>query len=583
MAKEKALLNNRNIASAVASLGGKVKFIERQLHIEQLRFKDEHNARPADTVEEHQEAEDAMLVATIEAVGGVVLPLIVVDLHKQEKGRDLYAVAAGGRRLRALQFLRKENRLENLMIACREVESFDPLLISLIENMARQRMHPADECVAFGKLVAKGQGAESIAAAFGTDVKHVHRCLALAKLHPQLLNEFRKRTFGMDVAKALTCEPDTTKQLAAWKKLSAYHRDNAHCVRQALIAQDLRSGDRLVRFVGLEAYREAGGELREDLFATDAIDAMILVDPGLVESLARAKLEDKVAALLGQGWAWAEALEQVHNYDVRREAASRGFLRVEVRGTERSTSGYFVYCDQSGNLQIDGPYMAKKEAKALERKKAGVSDSEGVAAEPRISESLMTSLTAHKTAALQCALLKTPRVALALLAANAVSQFYGQGRLRVRFDSQRDRLESLARGFEQTKAAPALSEVDRVWEARIPEDADAFAWFLEQPEAVSIEAVVWATARAFNVIGGRTAAEDVADLEKALSFNLADYFKPTVENYLGQVSKAQIVGDVTEALGAEAAAPLEGMKKGEMAAAAEAKLAEVAWVPQAIR
>lgn len=581
MAKE--TLNTTSIAGAVASIAGKGRFIERQLHIEQLRFKDEHNARPEDTVEDGQEDADAMLVATIEAVGGVVLPLIVVDLHKQEKGRALYAVAAGGRRLRALQFLWKAERLENAVISCREVESFDPLLISLIENMARQRMHPADECVAFGKLVAKGQGAESIAAAFGVDVKHVHRCLALAKLHPQLLGEFKQRAFGMDVAKALTCEPDAAKQLAAWKKLPAYQRNNAHLVRQALIAQDLRSGDRLVRFVGLEAYQAAGGEVREDLFATDAIDSMILGDPGLVESLARAKLEDKASGLLGQGWAWAEALEESHNYEVGRVAASRGFLRVEARGADRSKSGYFVYCDQSGGMQIDGPYMAKKEAKAQERKKGAQSDSEGVAAESRISESLMASLTAHKTGALQCALLKTPRVALALLAANSVSEFHGHGRLRVRFEGQGDRVESLARGFEQTKAASALREVDVAWEARIPEDGDAFAWFLEQPEAVSIEAIVWATARAFTVISGRTAAEDVADIEKALSFNLTDYFKPTVENYLGQVSKAQIIGDVAEALGTQAAAPLEGMKKGEMAAAAEAKLAGVAWVPQVIR
>jgi ParB family transcriptional regulator, chromosome partitioning protein len=592
MAKEVASNIATAAATAVAALGGKCKFTERQLHIEQLRFKDEHNARPEDSDESGFDDEEGLgagvpmntLIATIEAVGGLILPLIVVDLRKQEKGRALYAVAAGGRRLRALQFLWKAKRLSSPLISCREVESFDPLLISLIENMARVPMHPADECVAFGKLVEKGQGVESIAAAFAVDAKHVQRCLALAKLHPDLMAQFRERKFSMDVAKALTCEPDTGKQIAVWKKLQAYQRASAHDVRRALVAQDLRSGDRLVRFVGLAVYEAAGGAVREDLFATNAGEAMILSDPGLVDTLARAKLEDKAAALVTQGWSWAEVLEETHAYEVGREAQSRGLQRVESRGVDRAVAGYFVYCDQSGSMQIDGPYMPKKEAKAAERKKAGAEGGAGAGeVEVKVAESLMTSLTAHKSAALQVALARNARVTLALLAANAVSDFERQN-LEIRFDSQAHRIESLARGYEQSPSAAVLTELQAAWESRIPEGEDAFAWFLSQPESVSIEAIVWGTARTFTIVNGRHGTPNgVEALQKALAFNLAEHFRPTVATYLGQVPKKQIISDVAEALGAPVASTLEGMKKDELAAAAEAKLSETTWVPAAIR
>lgn len=572
----------------------KVKFTERKLHIEQLRFSDEHNARTGGEPKAWADGDEddnlagglpmPVLMATIEAVG-LILPLIVVDMKKKDsKGRSLYSVAAGKRRTTALLSLWKGKRLADPMIVCREVEQVDPMLISLIENIARQPMHPADECTAFAKLVDKGQGVESVAAAFAVDVKHVRQRLALAKLHPELLALFRERKFGMDVAKALTGEPDQARQLAAWKKLPAYQKGNPHHIRQALTGEDLRSGDRMARFVGIEEYKTAGGETREDVFATDERENIIWADPGLVETLAAAKLEDKAAALVAQGWAWGEVVENAHSYDVDRVAESRGFQRVDMRGADRTKAGYFVYCDQSGSMQINGPYMPKKEAKAHERKKAGGDASQGVAAEAKVPDSLMHSLTAHKSAALQVALMKNSRVALALLAANVVSDYFNRQHLNVRFENQGHRIASLARGYENTKPSAALAEIDEAWESRIPEGTEPLSWFLEQPEAVSLEAIVWGSARSFSIINGREGTPEGVDaLQQALGFNLADHFKPTVETYLSQVPKAKIISDVTEALGAQAAAALGSMKKDELAAVAEAKLADAPWVPEAIR
>lgn len=578
-------------------VAAKAMFTERKLHLDQLRFTEEHNARPEGANEDEAAGEDdeagasggmpmSMLIATIEAVGGLILPLIVVDLKKKGKGDlPLYGVVAGARRLRALLTLRKEGRLSELVIPCREVEKVNPMLISLIENTARVPMHAADECVAFGKLIAKGQSLEGIAASFSVDVRHVQRSLALAKLHPKLLDLFRQRKLGAGAAKALTTEPDQARQLAVWNKMPAYNRGNEHVLRRMLTEQDMGSGDRLVRFVGLEAYKAAGGEVREDLFATEKSgDAFILSDPGLVETIAAAKLQDKVEGMLAQGWSWAEAVDAVHSHDVSSIARERGVQRAEARGADRSKGGYFVYCDQSGHMQIDGPYMAKKDAKAQEKArtggKAGEGEGEGTAKTP---DSLMSSLTAHKSAALQCALLGSPRVALALLASNIMADL-DRFHLEVRFDNQSHRIESLARGFEQTKAAQILAEADKVWEGRIPEDVEPLAWFLSQPEAVSLEAIVWGAARSFQIINSREGTPDgVEQLQKALSFSLPAYFKTTADTYLSQIPKAQIIETVVEACGKEAAAPMESLKKGELVIAAEARLSSTEWVPAVIR
>jgi len=572
-------------------------FTERSLHLEQLCVTEDHNARPVGANEQdHEEDFEAgaaggtpmpMLIATIEAVGGLILPLIVVDLNRTGKeGRPLYGVVAGARRLRALLTLHKAGKLSSLTIPCREVESGDPMLISLIENTARVAMHPADECVAFGKLVTKGQSLDAVAAAFAVDVRHVQRCLALAKLHPKLLALFRSRKMGMGAAKVLTTEPDPARQLAVWNKMPEFQRGNENVLRRLLTEQDLRSGDRLVRFVGIDAYKDAGGAVREDLFATEKSgEAFILSDPGLVETIAAAKLQEKAEGMLGQGWAWAEAVDAVNAYEVGNVARERGLQRGEARGADRGKSGYFVFCDQSGHMQIDGPYMPKKEAKAQERARSGGKGGEGEGAgAPKTPDSLMMSLTAHKSAALQCALLANPRVTLALLAANVIADLRSHFHLEIRFDNQGHRIQSTARGYEQTKAAEVLGAADKVWEGRIPEDVEPFAWFISQPEAVSVEAIVWGTARSFQIINSRDGMPfGVDEMQQALKFSLPEHFKTTADTYLSQIPKAQIIETVVEACGKEAAAPMENMKKGELVIAAEAKLASTQWVPAVIR
>jgi ParB family transcriptional regulator, chromosome partitioning protein len=60
-------------------------------------------------------------------------------------------------------------------------------------------------------------------------------------------------------------------------------------------------------------------------------------------------------------------------------------------------------------------------------------------------------------------------------------------------------------------------------------------------------------------------------------------WKPTVENFLGRVTKARILGAVREARGNQAAQLIDHLKKDEMAAKAEELLAGSGWLPEPLR
>ena len=60
-------------------------------------------------------------------------------------------------------------------------------------------------------------------------------------------------------------------------------------------------------------------------------------------------------------------------------------------------------------------------------------------------------------------------------------------------------------------------------------------------------------------------------------------WKPTMDNFLGRVTKARILQAVAEAKGQRAADRIEHLKKGDMAAEAETLLADTGWLPEPLR
>ena len=61
------------------------------------------------------------------------------------------------------------------------------------------------------------------------------------------------------------------------------------------------------------------------------------------------------------------------------------------------------------------------------------------------------------------------------------------------------------------------------------------------------------------------------------------FWSPTMDSYLGRLTKAEIVCAVREGVSDEAAQRIAGLKKPEMAQAAEGMLAGTGWLPAALR
>jgi len=572
-------------ATTQAAAGTVPAFVNKDFHLDDLTVSTSNVRTVGAGTPRKPRWSHERLLASIAALG-LMAPLIVTE---GEGGKAL--IHAGKGRFDCLQELRKAGRLGNLMVPCRVApEGADPVALSLIENIAREAMHPADECVAFKRLLDEGRTVAAVAGMAGERVRYVLQRVALGALHPKLLKLFRDGGMSMEVAEAMTMEPDPQRQLEIWQRLDQADRtDSVYYVRQAITDQEMHSGDALVNFVGLEVYTAHGGEFRENLFA-DEEDQRVLTDPALVEHLALEKLEARAEALREEGWGDVRVTLDPPWRDME------GMERVErCTKEERATAVHFVH-PYFGKVEVKGPFIKRQAAKAKERARArggegvGAGGSEGQGegeATDRVPESLMRSLTAHKSAALQCALLGQPHVTLAVLAAKLISDvqrinFYESLPVHVRIEHRGSQLAELARGYEQTRAAQELAAADKAWEGRLGEDA--LAYFLAQGVDVSLEAITYCTARSLSMVNGSDGAPfGVTAIQEALGFKLSAYFKPTAETYLSQVPKAKLIAAVAEAFDPQAAAFMEKMKKGEAVEAAQAKLRDTEWVPEAIR
>ena len=78
-------------------------------------------------------------------------------------------------------------------------------------------------------------------------------------------------------------------------------------LRERLTEREIDAAHALVRFVGLDAYRQAGGGIRRDLFA-EGDAGTYLTDTAVLETLVRDKLATLAEDVRAEGWAWVEAV-----------------------------------------------------------------------------------------------------------------------------------------------------------------------------------------------------------------------------------------------------------------------------------
>ena len=241
---------------------------------------------------------DSELVSSIRS-HGLLENLVVVP-----RGTTQFGVAAGARRLRALKTLAADSQIpKDHPVPCLVIDKDAATESSLAENAVRVAMHPADQVAAFSKLAADGATTEQIAARFGVAERTVQKRVRLGGLADEILGAYREGRINADTAEAFATTADVDFQRNTFKSLSDSGQLHGHSVRHAIGQRRTRSDAAPALYVGLTAYREAGGAVEDPLFEDDYVS---ILDPDLMERLADQKLT-AVAERYAAAWKWTSS------------------------------------------------------------------------------------------------------------------------------------------------------------------------------------------------------------------------------------------------------------------------------------
>lgn len=611
----------------------------------------------------HSEAAIEGYAASISAKGILQNLVVEPELDAEGTATGFYLVTIGeGRRLAQLLRVKRKEIKKTEPIRCIIDTANDPHEISLDENVTRENMHPADQFEAFRKLAdQRGFGAEEIAARFGVTAHVVRQRLRLAAVSPKLIQLYRDGDLTLEQLMAFAITDDQTRQESVYERLS-YDRD-AGAIRRLLTETHVAATDRRARFVGLEAYVEAGGTILRDLFTEDR--GGYLEDVALLDLLVTARLGREADSLrVAEGWKWTEPhLDFPHAHGMRRayphpvELSAEDQAALQVARTEFdqlteqhhtadelpdevdarfgeleakierldakreaydpgdvARGGAFVVLNHDGTIRIERGFIRLEDDKshpeagqegdaqgseeegggdvqATRDGETGEGENEEEDEEQKLSDTLVRDLTAHRTLGLRLNLSEQPDVAIvAVTHALAAQIFYiGANAHVVGIQPVKTDLATHAVGIEDTPAGKAWSDRHANWARQMPRDVAGLWEFVAELDHDSRMALfAHCTALTVNAVKlpfdlRPRALAAASRLAEAVALDMTGYWRPTVQSYLGRVTKAGILEAVREGAGEEAAERLSGMKKTEMAAAAEQLLAATDWLPSVLR
>jgi ParB family chromosome partitioning protein len=208
-----------------------------------------------------------------------------------------------------------------------------------------------------------------------------------------------------------------------------------------------------------------------------------------------------------------------------------------------------------------------------------------------LSERLVLDLTAYRSVGLRDAVASDPTLALsALVHALALRIFYpGVSASCIDLKLVSACLDGFAPGVSDSPAGRRIAERDEAWATRLPAQAgDAWTMVsaLGAGELLDLLAhcVSLGVSAVRNPLDRKPEAWAHADrLATAAGLDMTQTWTATTRSYFGRVTKPRILDAVAEAKGAEAAERLAGLKKTEMAEAAEQALAGAGWLPALLR
>jgi ParB family chromosome partitioning protein len=298
-------------------------------------------------------------------------------------------------------------------------------------------------------------------------------------------------------------------------------------------------------------------------------------------------------------------------------------------------AGAFVSIDGEGALQVERGYVRREDEAAFVA--TTVPDPEAGAATPDVDggdqsappsqratirmagqagpdeeddddairplpDRLVMELTAHRTLALRDAVACHPQVAMTAflhkLCVDAFYQTYTPGCLEA--GVRHVQLPGQTPDLKESHSAKSIADRHAAWKADMPTDEQAlWDWLVVLEDASRLALLAHCASFGVNALfekvdryggSGLTAHGlqrrfDQADrLARAVNLDMAEVgWRPTVDNYLGRVTKSRILEAVREAKGDAAGQLIDHLKKSEMAKEAERLLEDTRWLPEPLR
>jgi ParB family chromosome partitioning protein len=281
-------------------------------------------------------------------------------------------------------------------------------------------------------------------------------------------------------------------------------------------------------------------------------------------------------------------------YDPEDLARGGVFVSLEANGTLRIERGYVkpedeLQVEMTCAVEVDDSDTVSEDIEpSVETVSQGEDEEDNV---KPLADRLVLDLTAARTVALRNALAKDPVIAfVAVLHAFVLKTFYLYGSdtcLEVTLQSARF---SETSGLGDMAAAKEIAERQEAWGQDLPKDPTGLFALLVALDDVSRQALfAHCAALSVNAViepwNRRPRAIAHADeLARAIGFDMVEAgWAPTVETYLGRVTKAHILQAVREAKGDQTAETIAHLKKADMAREAERLMAGCGWLPEPLR
>ncbi|MPZ29556.1 MAG: ParB/RepB/Spo0J family partition protein [Rhodospirillales bacterium] len=359
---------------------------------------------------------------------------VLQNLVVKPEGKNAFRVVVGKRRYMALKLLNDRGDIaDTYRVPIRlhgNASAADLDRIATVENVQREALDPIDEAEAFAKLLTKGAKIEDISAETGVSMPTIRRRLALADLAPEVKEAVRAKALPLSLAEALTLAPQ-----AEHKKLLGEIKRYGHLDARQLRAHILGEKPSLASAIfPVERYT---GTFTKDLFAEK--ETTYFDDREQFMALQTEAVDAKAEALRKE-CAWVE---------VATEHSVPWWQYRDTKGKEQG--GAIIHLSPSGRVEVRKGLVKHEVDKGVAKQERKEKPKD----RPAYARATLRYANAHKTLAMQMALMDDPRKAKETAAMLLLAKGTVDAGLSLR---PHDALQELARHPRSSKAYAMLEE-----------------------------------------------------------------------------------------------------------------------------